>query len=58
MSRSNAMFALPKGGQLRYVPERGRPYAESLENGMHALRHLYASVLPEAGGSNRSSPST
>ncbi|MFF3930271.1 tyrosine-type recombinase/integrase [Streptomyces hirsutus] len=31
------------------VPERGRPYAESRENGMHALRHFYASVLLDAG---------
>jgi len=33
------------------VPERGRPYAESRENGMHALRHFYASVLIDAGES-------
>jgi integrase len=33
------------------VPERGRPYAESRENGMHALRHFYASVLLDAGES-------
>lgn len=32
------------------VPEQGRPYAESRENGMHALRHFYASVLLDAGG--------
>ncbi|GHA70703.1 hypothetical protein GCM10010391_65560 [Streptomyces anthocyanicus] len=31
------------------VPERGQPYAESRENGMHALRHFYASVLLDAG---------
>lgn len=31
------------------VPERGKPYAESRENGMHALRHFYASVLLDAG---------
>ncbi len=30
------------------IPERGRPYAESRENGMHALRHFYASVLLDA----------
>jgi len=33
------------------VPERGQPYAESRENGMHALRHFYASVLLDAGES-------
>jgi integrase len=33
------------------VPERGRPFAESRENGMHALRHFYASVLLDAGES-------
>jgi integrase len=27
----------------------GEPYAESRENGMHALRHFYASVLLDAG---------
>lgn len=31
------------------VPKRGQPYAESRENGMHALRHFYASVLLDAG---------
>ncbi|MGW0875833.1 tyrosine-type recombinase/integrase [Streptomyces sp. NPDC002740] len=33
------------------IPERkpGEPYAESRENGMHALRHFYASVLLDAG---------
>lgn len=31
------------------VPERGQSYAESRENGMHALRHFYASVLLDAG---------
>lgn len=33
------------------IPERqpGGSYAESRENGMHALRHFYASVLLEAG---------
>jgi hypothetical protein len=31
------------------VPKRGQPYAESRENGMHALRHCYASVLLDAG---------
>ncbi|MEU1194330.1 site-specific integrase, partial [Streptomyces sp. NPDC005859] len=33
------------------IPERrpGQPYAESRENGMHALRHFYASVLLDAG---------
>ncbi|KPI23954.1 integrase family protein [Actinobacteria bacterium OV320] len=33
------------------IPERkpGGPYAESRENGMHALRHFYASVLLDAG---------
>ncbi|MFJ2726344.1 Scr1 family TA system antitoxin-like transcriptional regulator [Streptomyces collinus] len=29
--------------------KRGEPYAESRENGMHALRHFYASVLLDAG---------
>lgn len=29
--------------------ERGQPHAESRENGMHALRHFYASVLLDAG---------
>ncbi|MFI0577446.1 tyrosine-type recombinase/integrase [Streptomyces tendae] len=33
------------------MPERGRPYAESRENGTHALRHVYASVLLDAGES-------
>ncbi|GAA1089136.1 hypothetical protein GCM10009579_32680 [Streptomyces javensis] len=31
------------------VPERGQPYAESHENGMHVLWHFYASVLLDAG---------
>lgn len=33
------------------IPERkpGEPYVESRENGMHALRHFYASVLLDAG---------
>ncbi|MGW0418037.1 tyrosine-type recombinase/integrase [Streptomyces sp. NPDC003015] len=33
------------------IPERkqGQPFAESRENGMHALRHFYASVLLDAG---------
>ncbi|MFJ8230545.1 tyrosine-type recombinase/integrase [Streptomyces sp. NPDC094448] len=31
------------------VPEPGEPYSESRENGMHALRHFYASVLLDAG---------
>ncbi|MDQ0787760.1 integrase [Streptomyces sp. B3I8] len=33
------------------IPERepGGSYAESRENGMHALRHFYASVLLDAG---------
>jgi hypothetical protein len=33
------------------IPERkpGESYAESRENGMHALRHFYASVLLDAG---------
>lgn len=33
------------------IPERkpGEPYAESRENGMHALRHFYTSVLLDAG---------
>lgn len=31
------------------VPERGQPYVESRENGMHALRHFYASVLLDEG---------
>lgn len=31
------------------VPGRGQPYAESRENGMHALCHFYASVLLDAG---------
>ncbi|MDQ0960909.1 integrase [Streptomyces sp. B4I13] len=33
------------------IPDRkpGEPYAESRENGMHALRHFYASVLLDAG---------
>lgn len=30
------------------VPEKGKPHAESRENGMHALRHFYASVLLDA----------
>lgn len=33
------------------VPERGRPHTGSRENGMHALRHFYASVLLDAGES-------
>ncbi|MFF4649359.1 tyrosine-type recombinase/integrase [Streptomyces sp. NPDC001380] len=33
------------------IPERapGQPYKESREDGMHALRHFYASVLLDAG---------
>ncbi|MDQ0909612.1 integrase [Streptomyces canus] len=33
------------------IPDRkpGKSYAESRENGMHALRHFYASVLLDAG---------
>ncbi|MDH2389743.1 tyrosine-type recombinase/integrase [Streptomyces sp. HNM0663] len=31
------------------VPARGQSYAASRENGMHALRHFYASVLLDAG---------
>jgi integrase len=31
------------------VPKHGQPYAESRKNGMHALRHFYASVLLDAG---------
>lgn len=58
LSRSKAVFAPPKVGKLRDVPlhagvipvpERGQPHAESRENGMHALRHFYASVLLDAG---------
>ncbi|MBP5893129.1 tyrosine-type recombinase/integrase [Streptomyces scabiei] len=30
-------------------PERGEPYASAPEDGMHALRHFYASVLLDAG---------
>lgn len=33
------------------TPKRGESYAESRENGMHALRHFYASVLLNAGES-------
>lgn len=33
------------------TPERGQPYPESRANGMHALRHFYASVLLDAGES-------
>jgi integrase len=47
-------MARPQGGALAsagVIPERkpGEPYAESRENGMHALRHFYASVLLDAG---------
>ncbi|MCY1652839.1 site-specific integrase [[Kitasatospora] papulosa] len=31
------------------VPAAGAPHAESRENGMHAMRHFYASVLLDAG---------
>jgi integrase len=31
------------------APERGQPYAESRDNGMHTLRHFYAWVLLDAG---------
>ncbi|MFJ8754139.1 tyrosine-type recombinase/integrase [Streptomyces sp. NPDC102441] len=31
------------------VPEDGASYAESRENGMHAMRHFYASALLDAG---------
>lgn len=33
------------------IPDRaaGAPHAESRENGMHAMRHFYASVLLDAG---------
>ncbi|WP_329208678.1 site-specific integrase [Streptomyces sp. NBC_00683] len=33
------------------VPAAGAPHAESRENGMHAMRHFYASVLLDAGES-------
>ncbi|MFC7864758.1 tyrosine-type recombinase/integrase [Streptomyces murinus] len=37
------------------IPERtpGQSYAESRENGMHALRYFYASVLLDAGENNK-----
>lgn len=31
------------------TPAAGAPHAESRENGMHAMRHFYASVLLDAG---------
>lgn len=31
------------------APEAGAPHTESRENGMHAMRHFYASVLLDAG---------
>ncbi|NEW73918.1 tyrosine-type recombinase/integrase [Streptomyces rhizosphaericus] len=33
------------------MPEPGEPYASAREHGMHALRHLYASLLLDAGES-------
>lgn len=33
------------------TPAAGAPHAESRENGMHAMRHFYASVLLDAGES-------
>lgn len=46
--RAHIKQALPTVG---VIPERkpGGSYAESRENGMHALRHFYASVLLDAG---------
>ncbi|GAA3779672.1 hypothetical protein GCM10022206_18260 [Streptomyces chiangmaiensis] len=40
--------ALAGAGVIPF-PTRGEPYAESRKNGMHALRHFYASVPLDAG---------
>lgn len=40
--------ALALAGVIR-VPAAGTPHPESRENGMHAMRHFYASVLLDAG---------
>jgi integrase len=42
--------ALASAGVIT-VPERGKPYQAAREDGMHALRHFYASVLLDAGES-------
>lgn len=45
--------ASPAAAGLIPAPAPGKSYASAREHGMHALRHFYASVLLDAGESNK-----
>ncbi|MFJ5643092.1 hypothetical protein [Streptomyces sp. NPDC093223] len=55
MSNFNAHHWKPALAAAGVIPAReaAKPYASAPDDGMHALRHFYASVLLDAGESIR-----